>query len=356
MNLQNIFLASGLLICLFASLISFGILVRRANSQIHPALIITGLAFAGAAVCICFACDYQDFISPVSEISFLAPLLASVPVAFMMHGTFRLPLRALVMFVCATAVLMGFNFEFPFSESLPAPAWQLLMALLWTFFALSLRLMNGLPALAASQVSSAGFGLLLLYFLGATPFAVGFTGGCLAAAAAGFLLYNWYPSTIELPDNDADLLGFFLGGLLIWCCAEGAAAPAVIFILLTLCEAVFALIQKLTFLPRYAETKENTAYAKAAALRLSPAAIASFVLKINVLLILFGCFAIYAPNQTSLLLICTVITMWQLYRLMNWNTLSAGFRDTNQNVIKELKKNFSAFKKNADSNRTDDAD
>ena len=175
-----------------------------------------------------------------------------------------------------------------------------------------------------------------------------------AAAALAFMFYNWYPPVIELKDSGADLLGFLLGGLLIWCAAEGSGTPAVIFSMLLICETFFALAQKLTFLPRFADLRADTAYARAIASGLTPQVVASHVLRINLLLILFGCFQVYAPNQFSIPLVCAAVTAWQMYRLQNWQTLTSGLRETNRAVIGELKKNFSELKNNF--NKTDKPD
>lgn len=357
MSLQNIFLISGILFCLLAAFITFGIAVRRQPQSARPALVIYLLVFAAALAYALFAWNDLDFISQASPLKFLAPLIAALPIAvlpFVRGKTpgasplIKLALRALLMFLLAAAVLVGFNFKIDFLGTLPSLAGQLLAALIWTAIALSLRLLNGCPALAAAQTAGAGIGILILSFIGAAPFALGFEGACLAATAVAFLPYNWYPAVLELKDKGADLLGFVLGGLLIYCAVEGAAAPAVIFIMLLICETVFALLQKLTFLPVFANLKANTAYAKAAASGLNPAIIAGHVLRINVLMILFGCFQVYAPNQFSLPLVCAVVTAWQMYRLMNWSTLTSGLKETNRAVVNELKKNFSDFKDNLD--------
>lgn len=356
MNIQNIFLVCGLLFCLIAAFVVFGIMARRRIPVLTPGLTLFLPPLVCAGVYAGAAWNGYDFISTISPFKFLALLLAATPIAVLSSKLNNIYIRALLMFACSAGVLICFNFQLPSIITLPSLAGQLLAALLWTIFALSLRLINGQPALAAIQTTGTGLGILLLYFIGAVPFALGFTAGCLAAAAAAFLVYNWYPPVLELKNSDVDTLGFFLGGLLILCSLEGCIAPAFTLILYPVCETVFALLQKLTFLPRYADMQENTSYSKAAALGLNPKIIASHILRLNLLLILFCCFETYAPNQFSLPLIFAVITIWQMYRLANWNTLSSGIKETNQNILKELKKNFSALKNNQNTNSTNEPD
>lgn len=354
MSFENIFLISGSLFCLAAAFVTFGIFSRRKPESPLPVLAIYILTLAVSAVYTVIGWNDYDFISPASVWSFLAPLGAAAPVALLIFHPVSSVFRSLLVFLLAAAILLGFDINISFSDQLPLWLSQLLAALLWTAAALSLRIMNGKPALVAAETVSIGFGVLILSLIGAAPFALGLEGACLAAAALAFMFYNWYPPVIELKDSGADLLGFLLGGLLIWCAAEGSGAPAVIFSMLLICETFFALAQKLTFLPRFADLRADTAYARAIASGLTPQVVASHVLRINLLLILFGCFQVYAPNQFSIPLVCAAVTAWQMYRLQNWQTLTSGLRETNRAVIEELKKNFSELKNNF--NKTDKPD
>lgn len=345
MSLENIFLLFGVLFCLLIGFIGFSILSRRALQIPLSAIIIYGLTFVVSLAFVIFNWDDNDFISQASAFSFLAPLLAVLPTIGLIFFPLKLIFRWLFFFCLASLVLICFNIEAILFSNLPLWANQIIVAFLWSIIAAGLRVLNGEPVLVVSEVLCTGLGIFILSLIGAAPFILGLSNACLFAASLAFLFYNWVPSALSLKDPEADLLGFLIGGQLAWCVAEGSGAPAIIFIMLFVCEFLFALAQKLTFLPAFANIKQDTAYAKAVASGLLSQTVASHFLRINLLLVLFGCFQVYAPNQISIPLVCAAITAWQMYRLVHWSTLTSGIRETNQAVAAELKKNFAEIKK-----------
>lgn len=345
MSLENVFLLFGSLFCLLSGFIGFNYLSRHTLPKPLSAIIIYTLILAVSGSFGIFDWHNNDFISPSSALAFLMPLLAALPVAALIFFPLKLIFRWLIFFSLASLVLICFNIETILFSNLPLWSNQLIVAFLWSIVATGLRVLNGEPTLVVSEILCSGLGIFILSLIGAVPFALGLTNACLFAVSLAFLLYNWYPPALSLKDSEVDLLGFLIGGQLAWCVAEGSAAPAVILIMLFICELLFALAQKLTFLPAFADIKQDTAYAKAVSSGLSQATVASHFLRINLLLVLFGCFQVYAPNQISIPLVCAAITAWQLYRLIHWSTLTSGIRETNQAVAAELKKNFAEIKK-----------
>ncbi len=345
MSLENIFLLFGCLFCLLSGFIGFGILSRSSPQKPLSATIILGLTFVVSSAYAIFNWHDNDFISQASVLAFLMPLLTAIPLVALIFFPLKGIFRWLVFFCLACITLISCHIETILFSNLPLWANQIIVAFLWSIIAVGLRVLNGKPVLVVSEVLGTGFGIFILSLIGAAPFALGLSNACLFAASLAFLFYNWEPPALSLKDSEADLLGFIIGGQIAWCVAEGAGAPAVIFIMLFICELLFALAQKLTFLPAFADIKQNTAYAKSISSGLSQPTVASHFLRINLLLVLFGCFQVYAPNQISIPLVCAAVTAWQMYRLIHWSTLTSGIRETNQAVAAELKKNFAEIKK-----------
>ena len=345
MSLENTFLLFGSLFCLLAGFIGFNILSRRASQPPLSAIIIYGLSLVSSLAFIIFNWHNNDFISASSAIAFLAPLLSALPVVVLIFFPLKLIFRWLFFFCLANLILICFNIETILFSNLPLWTNQVIVALLWSIIAVGLRVLNGEPVLVISEVLCSSLGIFILSLISAAPFVLGVNNAYLFAASLAFLFYNWSPSALLLKDSEVDLLGFLIGGQLAWCVAEGSGAPAIIFIMLFVCELLFALAQKLTFLPAFADIKQDTSYAKAIASGLPSPTVGSHFLRINLLLLIFGCFQVYAPNQFSIPLICAALTAWQMYRLVHWSTLTSGIRETNQAVAAELKKSFAEIKK-----------
>src|SRR3546814_9909535 len=83
--------------------------------------------------------------------------------------------------------------------------------------------------------------LLALPMPGAGPPAALFLGASIAAAAAGFLWWNWHPAKVFLGDVGSVPLGFMLGWLLLGLAAAGHWAPALILPLYYLADATITL-------------------------------------------------------------------------------------------------------------------
>src|SRR3546814_10941047 len=71
-----------------------------------------------------------------------------------------------------------------------------------------------------------------------------FPGAALAAAARGFLYWNWAPSRLFLGDVGSVPLGYLLGSLLIGAAAGGQWAAAVVLPLYYLADASLPLVRR----------------------------------------------------------------------------------------------------------------
>ena len=339
MSLQNVFLLSGSLFCLLASVVLFAFLNRGKLCFLKPAAIISLLVFASCAAYGFSALSPADFITPTSFGKFILPAASAMILAILI--SFNLPtiLKKLIAIILPCAVC--FIICDP-TEIYPAA----ISALLWILIYLALPVSNYFAGVSSSQTVCFGCGILILGFIGAVPSAIGCYGICLAAAAAGFLLFNWPPSPLNLSNSDAEVLGFLIGGIAAYASIEGSTASALIFVLFPLCEGGFALLQKITFIQRFSDLTANTAAGKAVASGLDPITLIQHILRINIMMLLFGCMQAYAPDQHSLPLVCAAIIIWQMYRLIHWNSLSSGISETNKNIISEFKKNFAEIKTN----------
>lgn len=127
----------------------------------------------------------------------------------------------------ALAVLDGAGLGLVFQGLLPAWLDRLLAGLAWLWFVNLYNFMDGIDGIAGTESAVLGIGLALVFALGGSLLPAGLAL-LVAAAALGFLVWNWQPARIFLGDVGSVPLGFLLGWLLLLAAAEGHWAAALI--------------------------------------------------------------------------------------------------------------------------------
>ncbi|MEX2644553.1 MAG: glycosyltransferase family 4 protein [Acetobacterales bacterium] len=118
-------------------------------------------------------------------------------------------------------------------------------AVLWVWFVNLYNFMDGIDGLASSETVVIGVGLALLaQFGGVTP-DVGLLGIILAAAALGFLRWNWQSARIFLGDVGSIPIGYMVGWLLLAAATQGAWIAALLLPLYFLADATLTLLRRL---------------------------------------------------------------------------------------------------------------
>ena len=69
-------------------------------------------------------------------------------------------------------------------------------------------------------------------------------------------------------------------------------------------------------------------------------------LSLCIVLILFACFQVFAPNSYSLPLLCTIIVLWNVYRLYYWQNQPKNLSEINREFVDEFKTGLNNVKKN----------
>ena len=223
-----------------------------------------------------------------------------------------------------------------------SPCWLNWGALTLILYAssFSFKYFNAVDGIAAVQIQPVLWGISLLAWIGAVPLFYGWLSLGMALILLAFLLYNWYPAQISWSVPSCQAAGFILGWLALQCSAEGSGPCLVIFAMLLQTEFVIALLKKLTFLKDYRNILNNTFYYQINISGLSPAEICRSLLRIEILLVIFGCFELYAPNAYSLPILCFITTLWFLNRLLNWQTPDQTLSEINREVIDDIKQAF----------------
>lgn len=127
-----------------------------------------------------------------------------------------------------------------------APVWldRLITILIWVWFINLFNFMDGIDGMATVETLVIACGLVLLFASAALIGLDIWLPLGLAAAALGFLWWNWHPARVFLGDVGSIPLGFLLGGLLILAALKGFWAPALILPLYFLCDATVTLTRR----------------------------------------------------------------------------------------------------------------
>ena len=147
--------------------------------------------------------------------------------------------------VVAAALVLLPTHALIFQGLLPPLLDRILAGLLWLWFINLYNFMDGIDGITGVETISIGLGLFALSQLApAFPHLEGWFGLIVAAAAFGFLLWNWHPARIFLGDVGSVPLGFLLGGLLLGTAAAGQWAAALILPLYYLADATLTLLRR----------------------------------------------------------------------------------------------------------------
>jgi UDP-N-acetylmuramyl pentapeptide phosphotransferase/UDP-N-acetylglucosamine-1-phosphate transferase len=217
------------------------------------------------------------------------------------------------------AVLLGLAFlpgGGPVFQGVLAPVPDLLAtALLWLWFVNLFNFMDGIDGITASETAVIGLGVALIALV-AADYQSGalLLGLAIAAAALGFLAWNWQPAKLFLGDVGSIPLGYLLGWLLLGLARTGAWAPAVILPLYYLTDATLTLAYRLVRGRRVWEAHREHFYQRAIQRGLSHRAVVLHIAAANLALVLLALLATGWPLPALAAALAVVAAL--LVRLM----------------------------------------
>ncbi|HVJ54833.1 MAG TPA: glycosyltransferase family 4 protein [Aliidongia sp.] len=183
-----------------------------------------------------------------------------------------------------------------FQGLLPEAADFAVTALLWVWFVNLFNFMDGIDGITGSETVMIGLGVTLVAVLaaendsGAIPL-----GASIAAAALGFLVWNWQPAKLFLGDVGSIPLGFLLGWLLLGLAGSGHWAPALILPLYYLADATLTLLYRMVRGRRFWEGHREHFYQRAVQKGLSHAGVVLRIVAGNIGLVLLALLGVIWP-------------------------------------------------------------
>lgn len=286
----------------------------------------------------------EDFIYPLFFPELLAVLIGSGLVYFSSWLPYYKKLQYFIIFATAVAVASFMPQTFAFYPGFPFWLNQIIIILCLFIFSSLYQFLNGLDGILASQSGVISLGVFALAILGGVPLLLGYLGLSLAAILAAFLIFNWYPARLSLVPAGSNALGFLLAWLLLRCTYEGAGPCVIIFIMFYIVELIIATAKWITLREAFRDFVANTTYYQANLSGYPPSMVANNVLRLQIVLLILGCFELYAPNAYSIPAFSFIITIWYLSRLKNWRTPEKTIRELNQDLMSDIKSNLYDFK------------
>jgi hypothetical protein len=221
---------------------------------------------------------------------------------------------------------------------------------LW-LFSYGYQALSGVSYLPQSEGITICSGIIILFLFGQAPFilSVG-AAGLLGALLIAYIHNKRQP----IAANGAPVLGFILGWLGLMSYNEHLLPCFTIFSSFYLMELVIALCYKITFIPKYKNISYNSISLQALKKGLPAVVENKIIWNSNILLLIFGLFQLNSPSPYSIPLFAIIIIGWQLYRMLNWEQESLTLKETNKNLINELKNSFSNLLPKDENNRNSD--
>ncbi|HUK59391.1 MAG TPA: glycosyl transferase [Stellaceae bacterium] len=221
---------------------------------------------------------------------------------------FRLGAHALAVVVGLAALPSGMIFQGALSPLLDRAA----AAVLWLWFVELYNFMDGIDGITAVETIAIGIGLALVATLAGSASGVAALALVAAAAALGFLRWNWHPAQIFLGDVGSVPLGFLLGWLLLMLAARGLWAPALVLPLYYLADATITLARRVARRAPFWQAHREHFYQRALAADGDHAAVTRIILVADAALVALALLAVAHPGPALALAAITVALLLYL--------------------------------------------
>jgi UDP-N-acetylmuramyl pentapeptide phosphotransferase/UDP-N-acetylglucosamine-1-phosphate transferase len=169
------------------------------------------------------------------------------------------------------------------------------LGLAWIWFVNLFNFMDGIDGLAGTETIAIAAGYAAVVRVAGFDTALSELGLLVAAACAGYLVWNWHPAKVFMGDAGSIPLGFLLGWLMIDLACHGHWAAAVILPLYFTADATLTLLNRLRFGERPWRPHRSHFYQRAVLGGTTPAAIVLRVVAANGLLIALAIVSTWFP-------------------------------------------------------------
>jgi UDP-N-acetylmuramyl pentapeptide phosphotransferase/UDP-N-acetylglucosamine-1-phosphate transferase len=127
---------------------------------------------------------------------------------------------------------------------LPLPVDRIFACVVWLWFINLFNFMDGIDGISGGSAAAMGLGVMMVCLRHGPSELEAFRGAMIAAAAVGFLFWNWHPAKVFLGDVGSIPLGYLLGYALIHLAMNGGQVFALIIPLYYLADATITLVRR----------------------------------------------------------------------------------------------------------------
>src|SRR5579863_2670578 len=247
-----------------------------------------GIAIIGTIAAAWVALWAAGILPPVN-LTIAADMVALAAVSWLDDRRGLSPgIRLLAQFAAVVAGLWALPHGAVFQNWLPLGLERVVLALAWVWFLNLFNFMDGIDGMAGSEAAAIGVGLVLVLSLGgARDIGILAPAAAIAAAALGFLVWNWAPARIFMGDVGSVPLGYVLGYLLCRLTLDGWWKAALILPAYFLADATLTLLRRLARGERIWQAHREHFYQRAVQRGLGHDAVVLRVIAANAMLI--GC-------------------------------------------------------------------
>lgn len=344
----NLIVYTVAILCFIFSFAGFYVLSQR-NEEFAPRKNTPFLIFLPVIIISFFASysllpDKSDFIYSFS----LRQLIVTIGGSGVIYFSFRfLDSKILKAFICSVCSIIACWFiptEFILIPQLSPIVGKAILCLCLFAFSYFYPLSNNIDTLTCIQTLGINIGIFVLALIGGTPVLFGSFALSLAAICLAFLAFNRYPAQLSFIPAGCNALGFITGCQMIWSSIEGSSIAILIFSMFFLVELLSAIIRKMLDWQNSFALNTYTGCYQANLSGFPPYTIAGHILRLQIVLLLMGCFAIYAPIGVAVPVFSFIITVWYISKIKNWQIGNKTIRELNNDLMNNIKNNISNIK------------
>jgi UDP-N-acetylmuramyl pentapeptide phosphotransferase/UDP-N-acetylglucosamine-1-phosphate transferase len=181
--------------------------------------------------------------------------------------------------------------------AVPLAAERLLAGLAWLWFINLYNFMDGIDGIAGGEAVAVAAGYLLVVAVAGLGNPLQDLALIVAAATAGFLVWNWHPARVFMGDTGSIALGFLLGWLMLDLACRGLWAAAAILPLYFVADATLTLGRRLLRREKPWQAHRQHFYQRAVLGGATPAAVVVRTAAANAALIGLALVSIAWPAQ-----------------------------------------------------------
>jgi UDP-N-acetylmuramyl pentapeptide phosphotransferase/UDP-N-acetylglucosamine-1-phosphate transferase len=278
------------------AMLSYGRLEVPTERGMHSIPVPSGAGAAiVAAVFLLWPVARQAALGP-SAVLLLGALAALAALSWLDdRGGLSPAVRLLAHAAAVVLMLVALGPEQRILPALPLAAERLLMGFAWLWFINLFNFMDGIDGIAGGEAVAVAGGYFLVVAIAGLGNPLQDLALIVAAATAGFLLWNWHPARVFMGDTGAIALGFLLGWLMIDLACRGLWAAAAILPLYFVADATLTLGKRLARGEKPWQAHRQHFYQRAVLGGHSPSAVVLRVSAANAALIVLAILSVGRP-------------------------------------------------------------